>query len=67
MTADKEEMELIQERYELAVSRIREIRDAESGEAMTSVSVAGRRVRIPCGLPLEAGDFIRGINRNHQV
>ncbi len=47
--------------------KVREIRDAETGEALTSVSVAGRRVRIPCGLPLEAGDFIRGINRNHQV
>ena len=47
--------------------KVREIRDAETGEAMNSVSVAGRRVRIPCGLPLEVGDFIRGINRNHQV
>ena len=47
--------------------KVLEIRDADTGEALTSVSGAGRRVRIPCGLPLEAGDFIRGINRNHQV
>ena len=45
---------------------VREIRDAETGEAIPCASVAGRRVRVPCDLPLEAGDFIRGVNRNHR-
>ena len=44
---------------------VREIRDAETGEILSAASPAGRRVRIPCGFSAGAGDFVRGVNRNH--
>ena len=44
---------------------IQEIRDAETGENMESATVAGKQVRVPCSFQAEAGDFVRGINRNH--
>ena len=44
---------------------IQEIRDAETGEKMESAAVAGKQVRVPCSFQAEAGDFVRGINRNH--
>ncbi len=46
--------------------RVREIRDAETGEPLPSAAVAGRRVRVPCDFSAEPGDFVRGVNRNHQ-
>ena len=42
-----------------------EIRDAETGEILSAASPAGRRVRVPCGFSAGAGDFVRGVNRNH--
>ena len=45
--------------------RIGRIVDEETGETLPSVSVAGQRVRVPCPHPAEAGDFLRGPNRNH--
>ena len=42
-----------------------EIRDAETGETLPSIGIAGRRVRVPCPFQAEPGDFVRGINRNH--
>ena len=44
---------------------VREIRDAETGEILSAASPAGRRVRVPCGFSAGAGDFVRGVNRNH--
>ena len=44
---------------------IQEIRDAETWENMESAAVAGKQVRVPCSFQAEAGDFVRGINRNH--
>ena len=45
---------------------IAQILDAQTGEALPSVSVAGQRVRVPCPFPAQAGDFMRGVNRNHR-
>ena len=45
---------------------ITEIRDAETGELLRTVSVAGHRVTVPCASLAEPGDFVRGPNRNHQ-
>ena len=39
---------------------------AETGEKRDTVSVAGQRVLIPLPFPAQAGDFLRGPNRNHQ-
>jgi hypothetical protein len=44
---------------------VREIRDAETGEILPAASPAGRRVSVPCGFSAGAGDFVRGVNRNH--
>ncbi len=42
------------------------ITDELTGEALSTVSVAGQAVRVPCGFTAEPGDYVRGPNRNHQ-
>lgn len=39
----------------------------EEGNSLDFVSVAGRRVLIPVDFTAEAGDFLRGPNRNHRM
>lgn len=39
----------------------------EEGNSLEFVSVAGRRVLIPVDFTAEAGDFLRGPNRNHRM
>ena len=46
--------------------RVERIRLAETGSEADTVSVAGQRVIVPLEYPAEAGDFLRGPNRNHQ-
>ena len=41
------------------------ITDADTGEALNTVSIAGQRVVVPCGFRAAAGDYVRGPNRNH--
>ena len=38
----------------------------DTGEPRDTVSIAGQQVTIPLAHPAEAGDFLRGPNRNHQ-
>ena len=39
---------------------------ADTGEAVDTVSIAGQRVLVPLPHSAQAGDFLRGPNRNHQ-
>jgi len=48
----------------LTVNRI--LRD-DTGEEVSFVSVAGQIVRLPVNFEVEAGDYLRGPNRNHQM
>ena len=41
------------------------ITDELTGEALSTVSVAGQAVRVPCDFTAEPGDYVRGPNRNH--
>jgi len=45
---------------------VESIQNAETGEYLSTVSVAGQRVIIPMAHPAGEGDFLRGPNRNHQ-
>lgn len=45
---------------------VREIIDGASGQSVQTVSVAGSEILVPCPIPVENGDFVRGPNRNHQ-
>ncbi len=40
--------------------------DAETGESLKTVSIAGQIVRVPCRFPAAFGDYVRGPNRNHK-
>ena len=44
---------------------VREIIDGATRESLRTVSVAGQKLLVPCPFPVEAGDFVRGPNRNH--
>ena len=44
---------------------VSEITDMETGERVGTVSVAGKRVAVPCPFKAEQGDYVRGPNRNH--
>lgn len=46
--------------------RVDSITLADTGEQRDTVSVAGQQVIVPLPHPAEAGDFMRGPNRNHQ-
>ncbi|MBR1583962.1 MAG: U32 family peptidase [Clostridia bacterium] len=46
--------------------RVEGITLADTGAAVDTVSIAGQRVIIPLPHPAEAGDFLRGPNRNHR-
>jgi len=46
---------------------VRQIRRADTGESVPFVSVAGQRVLVPADVPAEAGDYLRGPNRNHRM
>ena len=37
----------------------------DTGEEVQRVTVAGQRVRMPVSAPVEAGDYLRGINRSY--
>ncbi len=42
------------------------ITDAETGESLQTVSIAGQVVLVPCDFSAEPGDYVRGPNRNHR-
>ncbi len=46
--------------------RVEEIILPDTGEKTDTVSVAGQKVMNPLPFPAEAGDFLRGPNRNHK-
>ncbi len=45
---------------------VESIRDAETGESLPTVSVAGKKILLPMQHRAEPGDFLRGPNRNHR-
>ena len=47
--------------------QVRQILRPEDGEAVDFVSVAGQRVLLPVDFTSEAGDYLRGPNRNHRM
>ena len=46
---------------------VRSIRREDTGEAVDFVSVAGQRVLVPVDFTADAGDYLRGPNRNHRM
>lgn len=40
---------------------------ADDGESVDFVSIAGQIVRVPVDFTAEAGDYLRGPNRNHRI
>ena len=45
---------------------VEEIALADTGERVDTVSVAGQKILVPLPFPAQAGDFLRGPNRNHR-
>ena len=45
---------------------VEEITLADTGERVDTVSVAGQKILVPLPFPAQAGDFLRGPNRNHR-
>lgn len=39
----------------------------DTGESVPFVSIAGQEALVPCPVSLEAGDYVRGPNRNHRM
>jgi len=58
-------LELLSPRGVFSFPATRIIR-CDTGEEVSTVSVAGQRVLIPLPHPAAPGDFLRGPNRNHQ-
>lgn len=59
-----DELELLSPKGRLPFN-VSKITVDETGNEVSTVSVAGQRVRVPCPYPAEPGDFISGPNRNH--
>ena len=45
---------------------VKAITDADTGDSLQTVSIAGQIVRVPCDFSAVPGDYVRGPNRNHR-